>query len=160
MAQGTNPVADLSTELDGPITDLSTDGPPSKTPSFVIFSLIREDTYLWTKFQYGRIMPTGMEIEELHFDGGYAALENEGCKLESALYGVLNYEKLSPGWWVIDSFCANYFQSWEGEWDASFSATEARPCTWADANRLGLVKCSRLVSLANWLGINPRYRGG
>lgn len=160
MVKGTNPVADLSTELEGPVTDLSTDRLPRRVPSFVIFSLIEEDTYLWNKFQYGKVVPTGMMIEELHFDGGYAAIEDEGSALDSALYGILDHEKLSPGWWVIDSFRADYFQGWEGEWSARFYATEARPCTWADANKLDLMKHRRLISWVNRLGINPRYYGG
>lgn len=160
MVKGTNPVADLSTELEGPVTDLSTDRLPLQVPSFVIFSLIEEDTHLWNKFQYGKVTPTGMTIEKLHFDGGYAAIEAEACMLDSALYGVLNYEKLSPGWWVVDSFSAEYFRDWNDEWSARFYATEARPCTWADANKLGLMKRRRLISWVNRLGINPRYYGG
>lgn len=125
--------------------------------STILFELIEEDTWCWTHFAGGRHLPVGLQIEEIDYDEGDAAIEAEGGMLDHAVYELLDPAEVGPGWWVIEGFNVHYIRGdgWMTDDDADFYCDDIRRARWSDIARFGMMRVPLWARVAMWLGLDP-----
>lgn len=127
-------------------------------PSNILFALIAVDTQLWTHYVNGYHKPVGLQIEEIDYDKGDAAIEADQGMLEFSVYGLLDPAEVSVGWWVMEEFTAHYTRGdgWMTDGDADFYCGGVRRARWSDMQAFGMCKPPLYARILGSLGIDLR----
>lgn len=146
------------------ITAMPDPEPPYEGPrpekSTILFELIEEHTYLWTRWdtENARWDTVGLEIEEIQYEGGSAEIEAEQGMLPDAVYGLLDPDQHTAGWWVIEGFYGSFSKDYWGEVDCDFSCDVIRPARWSDIAYFGIQRPPLWVRVLSWFGVDPPVR--
>lgn len=132
---------------------------PKPGKSTILFELIEEPTYCWTRWdpdQKKHVM-VGLEIEEIQHEGGSAAIEAEQGMLDHAVYALLDHEEHTAGWWVIEGFYGRFIKGdgWTTDDDVDFECDEIRPARWSDMEKFGVMRAPWWMKFAMLMGLDP-----
>lgn len=107
--------------------------------SQVLVQIVRGDSYLFRSWNPAAQAWVSDELDFgcLMAEGGDAELEHNEGLLED---GIVSFLPKEPGWYLLEGFKSNYFETHEGDFDVNPSVSHMRKARWTDVIRFGAIQ--------------------